>query len=328
MVNTFREMTRPPIRTVGVLSVAGLMLGILISLSLPTNASTGISVISYTAGNSGAAVTSHIITIPSSGLAGDLLITCLSINGIPSVTWPAGWSTLTLTVSSTVITTSCDYIFDTGSLGTTFTVTTGATQGDANISYRIRNAKPYTSPLINSPIVGTSSGPATGLMLGSTDEFRLFLPMFAWSLGSVAITSYGSTLSTYAPTPPPGIQSAWSNAAGTGVFSVYKIIAEDTEPIASLGFGSSVNSIRFFISVRPASATSTTTDLSSLWIILAIFVLLLLIGLRLPFVHIFAGLLGLFLGYQLYTVLADLPLSAIVLGVSVLIFMEGFLRRV
>lgn len=290
-------------------------------------ASTGIpTFISYTIGNSAAAVTSHYITYPGLGQTGDLLVSCLSINAAPSVTWPSPWAVILQSSSSTTVTASCAYAFDNGTMGSRFIVTTGSSDGDSNVTYRIRDALVDTAPTANTPATGATQFPSTNTMGSSSDEMRMFIAVYAWFAGTVSTSSYSYGLTSYSPSYP-GFQSQWNNAAGTGIFSAYKVAAEESESATAMNMGSSVTSVRFLISVRPAVITASA-DLTTLWIPIIIFITLLALGFVRPYVHIFAGLMGIFLGYQIYSVLSDLPVASVLIAVSIFLFLEGILRRV
>ena len=309
------------------MAISLIALTLLGSAPLPSvSASTGVTFISYTVGNSAAAVSSHLISLPANGTSGDLLITCLSVNGAPTITWPVGWQSILLLSSGTTITVSCDYRFDTGSLGTSFTVTTNAPQGDANVTYRVRNALPSVSPIVNVGVGGASGSPVTNTMTGTAGEERLIIAVFGWFAGTVLTSSYGPGLTGYTPAYP-GIQSQWNNAAGTGIFTAYKLAAEDTVTGALLNFVGSVTSVRLLMAVRPAVANTPSIDHTQLWIILAIFLTLLGLGLAVhPIFQFMAGLAGLALTFEIFALTSDTLLASITAFMAIAILITSTLR--
>ncbi len=280
--------------------------------------------ISNTVGNSGAAVSSHIITVPSSGAVGDLIVSCLSVNGAPTVTWPVNWFGVTTTSSGATVTVSCYYRFDNGAFGNTFTVTTGTAQGDANITYRIRNARTGSSPLINTPVTGTATAPNTNTLVATTDELRMTVVVVGWSAGTVSTSVYGPGLTSYTPIYP-GLQSQWNNAAGTGIFSAYQISAVDVMPTVQLNMASSVISVRFLMAIRPQIVTiGQTIDFTLSWILGIMLILLALLGfVRAPVALFLAGTIGILLAMELWTQIANLTITVILMGVSVFLVLWG-----
>lgn len=127
--------------------------------------------------------------------------------------------------------------------------------------------------------------------------------------------------------------TAWVLAGGF----VVKTGSGNTYQTYNLSANFTGTKIRFFadkqvgfydIKPRGYVVTQAAVDFTPLWITLGIFVFLVIVGLRLPFIHVLAGLLGFFLSYQLYTDVGSIVLLGVVMILSVSLFFEGILRRV
>ena len=239
----------------------------------------------------------------------------------------ANWLGLIIkSVSDTTVTVTCAYRFDTGSLPSVYTLTTGTAAGDANVTYRIRGALSNVAPLLSTVSSGASSTPTTSAFLSSVNEVRMFLQVYGWSAGTVSTTGYGTGLSYYLPVYP-GIQSQWNNAAGTGIFSAYRSIAEDQEGFTALNFGGSVTSVRFTIIVQPSNTVPASIDYTPLWIVFALFLILLGLGLAVhPIFQFMAGLAGFALTFELFTLTSDTLLASITAFMAIAVLITSTLR--
>ncbi len=322
---------RPHLRFLSsVLLIVAVLTPMLPGMATVATASAGPQYISSIVGNSGAAVTSHIVTMPASERTGDMLITCLSFNGAPTVTWPATWNNIVLQASTTVVEAACAYSIDDGALPSTMTVTTGTAQGDANFTFRIRGAAANQTPLVNTINAGASSSPATVLMPSSQDEVRLFLAVYAWSAGTVSTTAFGNDLPTFSPTYP-AVQSQWNNAAGTGIVGAYKVAAENYQGVTSVSYGSSVTAVRFLIAVLPGAANATP-DQTFNWMIFGVLLFLWMVFavagvVRHPAIAILGGIAGLVLALQLWTWTSSVTVTALTAALALMTLVYGAIGR-
>ncbi len=110
--------------------------------------------------------TSHTVNMPSGIASGDLLVSIFTAEGIPTITWPAGWTRFAEqqhTAANGTI--SMAYRTADGTEGASITVTTGtATQTD-HATYRIKGAAdPATQPpqasIVASTVVTSDPAPA------------------------------------------------------------------------------------------------------------------------------------------------------------------------
>lgn len=269
-------------------------------------------------GSSGGTVTSHIVNL-SASVNGDMILVCLGFSGTPTVTWPNGWVSLKSLANGATITLDCRYEFSSGSAAGTVTITTGSSVASAYFSYIIRGALAGTTPN-SASLTGTSANPNPTAVTGSITENCLYIVPLMWNTGTVSVSAY--------PTNYFGNQvtARWNNAGGTGIASATRDLRIDSEDPVSFTLSSSTAFVSYTVAVRPASTTAT--DYTPLWVVIVIFGFLVLVGFRMPFLHIFAGIVGLFLGYQIYTFTTDMPTSAIVVGVSLILFLDGVLRAV
>lgn len=269
-------------------------------------------------GSSGGTVTSHVVNV-SASLNGDMILICIGFGGTPTVTWPNGWISIKSLVNGATLTLDCRYEFSSGAAAGTVTVTTGSSMASAYFSYVIRGALEGTAPN-SASVTGTSANPNPTAVTGSITENCLYLIPLAWNTGTISVSAY--------PTNYFGSQTTarWNSASGVGVASAVRDLRIDSEDPVSYTLSSSTTFVSFTVAVRPA--TSTAVDYTPLWIVIAIFGFLVVLGFKIPFFHIFAGLLGMFMGYQIYTFATDMATAAIVVGVSLLLFLGAILRSV
>ena len=102
-------------------------------------------------------VTSHTVNLPANISAGDLLIVFFSCDGSSTVTWPNGWASIFhQTYSSTL---DIGYKISDGTEGPTITVTTGASEQSAHISYRITGNHRSLAPEASTGATGNTTSP-------------------------------------------------------------------------------------------------------------------------------------------------------------------------
>lgn len=103
-------------------------------------------VVSVNGGNNNTDSTSHTVNLPGSIVAGNLLLVFFSVDGNPTITFPAGWTQLFNTArtegGTTYVRFGCWYRIATGTEGATITVNTSGPSGSqrsAHTSYQISN---------------------------------------------------------------------------------------------------------------------------------------------------------------------------------------------
>lgn len=86
--------------------------------------------------------TSHTVTMPSGVVSGDLIISIISVDETPTITWPAGWTRLAELQNTTLTgTMSAAYRQADGTEGASITVTTSSAQESTHVTYRILGAQ-------------------------------------------------------------------------------------------------------------------------------------------------------------------------------------------
>lgn len=259
----------------------------------------------------------HVLYLPGSAVKGDLLIACVDSNVVMTMTWPSGWNPLFSPGQAPAgVQMECRFRMD--DLSTSFiTVTFSSPGADAHAIYRITSWNNQTSPTAAIPVGGTSANPDPPSVTGTPTENRLYLIVVGWWVAS---------LSSY-PANYASNQVVANQGANAYIMMASRNLNGGAEDPGTATIGSSNPWIASTVTVRPAQA-AVTTNYTPLWVTLAIFAFLVVIGLRLPFVHALAGLLGFFLSYQLYSDLGSIELLGVIMVLSIGLFMEGILRRV
>jgi hypothetical protein len=102
-------------------------------------------------------VTSHTVNLPANISAGDLLIVFFSCDGSTTVTWPDGWASIFHQTNSSTL--DVGYKIADGTEGAAITVTTGAAEQSAHISYRITGNHRSAAPQASTGATGNSTAP-------------------------------------------------------------------------------------------------------------------------------------------------------------------------
>lgn len=297
-----------------------MMTFLFISLPLPNASASSFPIVIGTTSGSGTG-TSIAYNIPTGATKGDLFLLCITFDAgsILATTWPSGWNNAFPPTINTNVQIQCRWKTANLTEGGTVTVGVGGAGGTGGyVSYLISNVSATQSLTSGIPSTGTSANPDPPSVTGNPTDDRLYIALYAYvSVTNNAFPASYTTNQLNSPTAVARRISMASRDLNGG--------AED--PGTATLSGSSVW-VAESLTVPPFHTAVSSIDYTPLWVMLGIFAFLVLVGLRLPFVHIFAGLLGVFLGYQLWTYLADLPLSSIFLGFSVILLFEGFIRRV
>lgn len=88
-------------------------------------------------GNNTSASTDHTVNLPVGIEAGDLLLVFFTSDGLPTITFPEGWTKLREGTDDSSVTFACWYRIADGEEGATINVTTSASEQSAHTSYRI-----------------------------------------------------------------------------------------------------------------------------------------------------------------------------------------------
>ncbi len=174
--------------------------------------------------------TSHAVSMPSGIVSGDLLISFFTVEGSPTITWPAGWTEFATRSSGVVGKTSIAYRQADGTEGSTITVTTTAPASQStHCTYRIIGAadpatRPPEASTFDSQTTIVSGGSIFGVGILNIDCPSLTptggVKQYLWlSAGTVRTTAglngnlytiptnYGNTKE--ANTDPVGIHFGW-----------------------------------------------------------------------------------------------------------------------
>lgn len=209
--------------------------------------------------------TSHTFTLPSFN-SGDLIITCLGIDLIPSVTWnTSGWTVLaTLTPDAgNSSEAECRYRKMDGGEGSTLSFTFGSSEEVVFHAYRITGQHSTSAPesTVQQDAGGNGLPDPANLTpsWGSADTL--------WILFFVA-QSAGTTVTTWATNYSTNGVSDSTGASGCMAGSSYRTNTASSEDIGSTTLSQSDRWVAIAIGVRPSAASAgslvNSTPLKSL----------------------------------------------------------------
>lgn len=192
--------------------------------------------------------TSHVVSLPAGITPGDLLIVAFSVDGVPSITWPTGWTQFaTGDAPASAQRTALAYRRADGTEVSTITVTVGAAQQSSHMAWRIVGA---ANPAVQPPeasaaAVGDSGNPNPNpsalTPTGGTKNYLWLAIAGCDDINFIEILpdGYGGAFSATSGT-----------ANGTSIGGCYKTkfaASEDPEP--AMFFGSSW--VAFTVAVHP-----------------------------------------------------------------------------
>lgn len=209
---------------------------------------------STASGNSGANATTHVITLPTGIVDGDLILLFFNNDGAQtaSITTPAsGWNG---PVGQDVSPTNNNRLsmfwrWADGTEAATITVTVTSTESAAWTVYRISGADDTCDPEISAGATGTSATPDPDSLTASWGfSETLWLVAYGWD-GDNSHSAYPSTYTDNRLT------SRWSNAAGVGIASATKYDIDETEDPAAGAIAASDEWVAYTVAVKsPAVA--------------------------------------------------------------------------
>lgn len=164
---------------------------------LQTSSVSGYPTVVNSATSTNASGTSHTINLPTSIVAGKLLLVyfaCTGATALPTITWPAGWTVLFSNASGTFSATtnvlSAGFKIADGTEASTITVTTSNNQTSSTQSFQIANYRGV--PQVGTATVATAGVNPAPISLspswGSADNL-----WFVVACDSVSITDYPIT---------------------------------------------------------------------------------------------------------------------------------------
>ncbi len=206
------------------------------------------SVAATNGGNSGANTTSHTINLPTGINSGDLLIVIVSIDVVPTVTWPSGWTStvlFTTAMPNNFATFTAAYRIADGTEGSTITITTSSSEGSAHTSWRITGYQ--GTPEFCGPTTANTSSPNPCALTPSwgADDV-LWLAVCGYN-GNHSITAYPANYSNT-------INNRWANSNGTGVGSGERLLNAASEDPGAFTLSASNDTAASTIAIRGAAA--------------------------------------------------------------------------
>ena len=210
--------------------------------------------------NTGANVTSHVITLPDNIVSGDLLLVFVTIDGFEVFgSWPAGWTKVFSEAAFSDSVIECYKRTADETEGSTITVTTSASEGSAHQSYRITEGDSLEFSLD---------------LTGANDEFP-DSPNLTPTWGAkdtlwLAICFFhpGNRFFTGSPWPSgyaTGQQSRWADAEGVGSGTATRQLNATSENPGVFEINTNAPWVSATIAIEPSpSGTTTTATLADL----------------------------------------------------------------
>ena len=191
------------------------------------------------------------INLPAGIRAGDLLIVMYSVDGVPALTWPAGWNVL-LPLTSETTTHSFEIRYKIAD-GSETSMSIGQSGGgrSAHTSYRITGHDPAGAPLISVPVRTAAGAPdPPALTAGSVPLNYLWL----------AAASVDNATWTTLPSAPANYTNIVTNGAATGsgrarLTSARRMVYGSTEDPGPFTIQQSDQWIAATIAIRPGPKT-------------------------------------------------------------------------
>lgn len=202
--------------------------------------------------------TSHVLGLPPNISAGDLLIVMVTFDGVPTVTWPAGWNQaandLFALSNGTAIRAEGKKRTADGTEGGSITVTTSVSEGRSHIALRITGQHSSTVPAVATATgVSTNPNPASLNPADWDIEDTLWIAYAGHDAGGADdddITAY--------PTNYTGTVIVQSNldAGGSGCAAAWRNNAVASEDPGTFTTPTSEDWICATIAVRPGAGVA------------------------------------------------------------------------
>lgn len=207
------------------------------------------SVAATNQGNDTVNSTSHTVNLPSGIASGHLLIVAISMDGNTTLTWPAGWTTLSgPTNSGGDGTLEVRYRVADGTEGSSISITTAASEACSYITWRITGWHGTSAPEAGTPGTGSTANPdppSVTASWGSDDN--LFLVILGWGASNLNISGYPSNYSDNQ------ITDAANNGGIGGIAAATRNLASDTDNPGTFTLGATTW-VANTIVIRPAAA--------------------------------------------------------------------------
>ncbi len=178
------------------------------------------AVVSVTESNATADDTSPFTVSRAAGVFGQLTIAIIAVDGNPTLTWPAGYTQFASQLRSTGFGIYAAYHFEDGSEGTTFDITSSASEKWAAIVYSLSGAQhpgtqaPEATTVDGSAATTTPNPPSITPTGGSKDY--LFIAAICQDGEEADDDTWGNTPPTnYTPSPPRQKSTAVAGVATT-----------------------------------------------------------------------------------------------------------------
>ena len=206
--------------------------------------------VATTGGIQGSAVTDHVLNLATYA-TGDLLIEVLSVEGIPSFTWPSGWTALYAgDTTDSLARVECRYRVATGGEGSSITVTTDVAKQSSYNSYGI-NGQSGSAPEAGTLVSATTSTPDPPSLTpswGANDTLWIVLVSWKDATGT-------SNVSTYPTNYANGFEYVVGGGGnGTGTASARRVSNTATENPGTFAMDENVRSAAQTIAIEPTAA--------------------------------------------------------------------------
>lgn len=205
----------------------------------------------------GVDTTTHDVTVPASIASGDLLLLLVGMDGntvtIPTVT---GWTNLVWKNGSGTVSEGVWYKFASGS-ETNFTYTSSASEQSVNRCLRFTGMHVSSPPEISGPANDTftniASGPSFSPSWGADDTMWMIVAVMD---GTGGVSSYPAN---YTDNQFHDNSGGVSGTCG-GLTTCSRNLNAATEDPGDITYATTENRVGYVIAIRPATATTVTTD--------------------------------------------------------------------
>lgn len=210
-------------------------------------------------GNRTTDATSHTVNLPASIASGDLLIAIVTFDGNPTVTWPAGWTSLHAgAAASNTARIEARYRVANGSEGSSISLTTSASE---MFCYDVLRITDYTgTPEASTGATGTSTAPLADALNPAAwgTEDALWLHVSGYDQGQRFVDNTGDLIRTGtlgAGGANPNQRADNASGCGQAVYSEWRTASSHNGRPATLSTGDEWRA--FTVAIRSSGSSGS-----------------------------------------------------------------------
>lgn len=187
--------------------------------------------------------TAHTVSLPINIASGDLLIVAFSVDQIPTVTWPTGWTELFAQSNSNQVRFEVRYRVADGTEGASISLTTSTSEKSSHQSWRITGYQ--GAPEAGTVVTGVDNAPDPPSLSPSWGVADTLWIALEGNDGSILATGFPSTY-------PDNQRTDESGANGTGIASATRNFNAASDDPGTFTLEASEQWVANTIAVRPA----------------------------------------------------------------------------